>query len=200
MTACCAAVADDPLIAASSCRRVLRYGLSPAHHIDLHPFRKVMDPTCRHRSRTPQPTTVVVPCFGVSADVGGNLIIATARTRPPKSGLVICCCRLAYPWWLRPMRPALRRCFLPRLLRHLHLSRRRPRVPAAFLLDCPVAIPTAMGEATDRIRSPQTLPRPRPAVLRHRRHGEQGVRPLHPTDAFGHPMSRSLAFGAFRLP
>ena len=69
----------------------------------------------RQRSRTPQPTTVVVPCFGVSAVVGGNFDHRNRRKRPPKSGQVICCCRLAYPWWLRPMRPALRRCFLPRL-------------------------------------------------------------------------------------
>ena len=78
-SACCAAVADDPLIAAPYCRCVLRFGPSPAHHINLHPFRKALTPMLRQRSRTPQPTTVVVPCFGVSAVVGGSFIIGNAK-------------------------------------------------------------------------------------------------------------------------
>ena len=142
-SACCAAVADDPLIAASSCLHVLRYGLSPAHHIDLHPFSKVMDPTCRHRSRTPQPTTVVVPCFGVSAVVGGSFIIGNAKTPPPKSGQVICCCRSARRWGCFPYAASV-------------------GSPAPLLAaTASVALSTASVGSASSVRSPGPSSRPR---------------------------------------
>ena len=145
------------------------------------------------------PLLSLCPVSGCRQLWAAILIIATARKRPPKSGQVICCCRLAYPWWLRPMRPALRRCFLPRLLRHLHLCRRRPREPAAFLLDCPVAIPTAMGEATDRIRSPKAPLRPPPRVSQRCWHGEFGQGPLNKAVSQRCPMSRRSGPLGFRL-
>ena len=146
------------------------------------------------------PLPSLCPVSGCRRLRAAVFIIATARKRPPKSGQVICCCRLAYPWWLRPMRPALRRCFLPRLLRQLHLSRRRPREPAAFPLDLfAAAIPTARGEATDRIRSPKAPLRPPPRVSQRCWHGELGQGPLHTAVPQRCPMSRRSGPHGFRL-